>query len=200
VIRVKCLTGAAFAAALLCTPPLTPASAYDAEAGKQKAASCVACHGQGGNSTNPAVPSIAGQWNDYVVLALYQFRAKHRPSPVMDPVAAPLKDDDLGNLAAYYSTQPKWKPLRQSSADALAKGPELARAKNCAQCHTPTLAGQDSVPRVAGQHIDYLTAQLKAFRAGNRGDIDGNMTSAASTLTDADIATLADYISGLSSP
>jgi cytochrome c553 len=68
------------------------------------------------------------------------------------------------------------------------------------QCHTPTLAGQDSVPRIAGQHIDYLTEQLKAFRAGNRGDIDGNMTSVASTLTDADIATLADYISGLSSP
>jgi len=191
---------AALAAALLSVLPLTPASAYDAEAGKAKAASCVACHGQDGNSTNPAVPSLAGQWNDYVVLALYQFRAKHRPSPVMDPVAAPLKDDDLGNLAAYYSTQPKWKNLRQSSPDALAKGPQLIKAKLCAQCHTPTLAGQDSVPRIAGQHIDYLTAQLKAFRAGNRGDIDGNMTSAASTLTDADIATLADYVSGLSVP
>jgi cytochrome c553 len=190
----------ALATALLCTLRLTPASAYDAEAGKQKAAACVACHGQGGNSTNPTVPSIAGQWNDYVVLALYQFRAKHRPSPVMDPIAAPLKDDDLGNLAAYYSIQAKWKPRRQSSPDALAKGPELIKAKLCAQCHTPTLAGQDSVPRIAGQHIGYLTEQLKAFRAGNRGDIDGNMTSAASTLTDADIATLADYISGLSSP
>jgi cytochrome c553 len=194
------IRGAVFVAVLLSLLPLTPALAYDAEAGKQKAASCVACHGEGGNSTNPTAPSLAGQWNDYVVLALYQFRAKHRPSPVMDPIAVPLKDDDLGNLAAYYSTQPKWKPLRQSSADALAKGPDIARAKNCVQCHTPTLAGQDSVPRIAGQHIDYLTAQLRAFRAGNRGDIDGNMTSAASTLTDADIATLADYISGLSAP
>lgn len=198
--RAGDLLGAALAAALLIVLPPCRASAYDAAAGKQKAAACVACHGQGGNSTNPAVPSIAGQWNDYVVLALYQFRAKHRPSPVMDPIAATLKDDDLGDLAAYFSTQPKWKPLRQSSPDALAKGPEMIKAKLCAQCHTPTLAGQDSVPRIAGQHIGYLTEQLKAFRAGHRGDIDGNMTSVASTLTDSDIATLADYISGLSAP
>jgi cytochrome c553 len=200
VIRAGRASGAALVAALLAVLPPTPASAYDAEAGKRKAAACVACHGEAGNSTNPAVPSIGGQWNDYVVLALFQFRTKHRPSPVMDPIAASLKDEDLGDLAAYYSTRPKWKTLRQSSPDALAKGPDLIKAKLCAQCHTPTLAGQDSVPRVAGQHIDYLTAQLKAFRAGNRGDIDGNMTSVASTLTDADIATLADYISGLSAP
>jgi cytochrome c553 len=200
VIRAGDLRWAATAAALLLATPLTPASAYDAEAGKQKAAACIVCHGQGGNSTNPTVPSLAGQWNDYVVLGLFQFRNKHRPSPVMGPIAEPLKDDDLGNLAAYYSAQPKWKPIRQSSPDALAKGPALVKTKLCAQCHTPTLAGQDSVPRVAGQHIDYLTTQLKAFRAGNRGDIDGNMTSVASTLTDADIATLADYISGLSTP
>jgi len=194
------LFGAAFAAAVLTVLPLTPASAYDAEAGKQKAAACVVCHGEGGNSTNAAVPSIAGQWNDYVVLALFQFRAKHRPSQVMGPVAAPLKDEDLGDLAAYYSSRPKWKPMRRSSPEALAKGADLVKAKNCVQCHTPTLIGQDSVPRIAGQHIQYLTEQLEAFRAGNRGDIDGNMTSVASTLTDADIETLADYISGLSSP
>jgi cytochrome c553 len=76
----------------------------------------------------------------------------------------------------------------------------MAHDKRCMQCHGPKLAGQDSVPRIAGQHIAYVTEQLKAFRAGNRGDIDGNMTSVASTLTDAEIDTLADYISGLSTP
>jgi cytochrome c553 len=118
----------------------------------------------------------------------------------MDPIAAPLADDDLGNLAAYYSAQPKWKPLRQASAAAVAAGPALTKEKNCIQCHGPGLGGQDSVPRIAGQHIAYLTAQLRAFRGGTRGDIDGNMTSAVSALTDADITTLADYISGLSTP
>jgi cytochrome c553 len=62
------------------------------------------------------------------------------------------------------------------------------------------LPGQDSIPRIAGQHIEFLTAQLRGFRAGTRGDIDGNMTSAVQGLTDAEIDTLADYVSGLAPP
>jgi len=193
-------TLAALALAACCLSPLHPAAAYDAAAGKAKAAGCVPCHGPAGKSVLPTVPSIAGQGNDYIVLALYQFRAKHRPSPVMEPIAEPLSDDDLGNLTAYYSSLPPWTPVRQASAEARAAGPGLARQMNCVQCHGPQLAGQDSVPRIAGQRIEYLTAQLTAFRAGNRGDIDGNMTSAVSRLSDAEIATLADYISGLGTP
>jgi cytochrome c553 len=180
----------------------TPASAYDAEAGRQSAEQgCAPCHGKDGISEQPTVPSLAGQGNDYVVLALYQFRAKHRPSEVMEPLAAPLTDNDLGNLAKYFSSLKPWAPVRQSSAGAIAAGPALAQQKNCVQCHNgPGLRGQDSVPRIAGQQIDYVTAQLKLFRAGTRGDVDGNMTSAAHDLTDEDIDTLADYISGLATP
>jgi cytochrome c553 len=175
--------------------------AYDAEAGRQKAETeCAPCHGKDGISEQPNVPSIAGQKNDYVVLALFQFRNGHRPSETMGPIAKPLTDNDLGNLAKYYSSLKPWPASRAASAEATAAGPGLALKNHCIQCHGPTLAGQDSIPRVAGQHIDYLTAQLKAFHAGNRGDIDGNMTSIASGLSDADIATLADYVSGLSPP
>jgi cytochrome c553 len=179
-----------------------PASAYDAEAGRQKAEeACAPCHGKGGISEQPTVPSLAGQGNDYVVLALYQFRAKHRPSEAMAQFAAPLTDNDLGNLAAYYSGLKPWAPTRQSSSEALAVGPALALQKNCVQCHNgPGLRGQQSVPRIAGQQIEYVAAQLRLFKAGIRGDIDGNMTSAAQELTDKDIDTLADYISGLSTP
>ena len=178
-----------------------PALAYDAEAGRQKAEEmCAPCHGKNGISEQPVVPSIGGQWNDYVVLALFQFRAKHRPSEAMGPIAAPLTDNDLGNLAAYYSALKPWTPVRQSSADALAAGPPLTQKRRCVQCHAPGLPGQQSVPRLAGQRIDYLTAQLQGFRAGTRGDIDGNMSSAVKDLTDAEIAILADYISGLSTP
>jgi cytochrome c553 len=180
----------------------TPAWAYDAEAGRQQAEeACAPCHGKNGIAEQPVVPSVGGQWNDYVVLALFQFRAKHRPSDTMEPVAATLVDNDLGNLAAYYSSLKPWAPVRQSSAAALAAAPPLTQQRNCVQCHGgPGLPGQDSIPRIAGQQIQYLTAQLKAFRTGNRGDIDGNMTSAAQGLTDAEIDTLADYISGLSAP
>jgi cytochrome c553 len=177
------------------------ASAYDPEAGREKAEeACAPCHGKGGVSEQPTVPSLAGQKNDYVVLALYQFRVGHRPSEVMAPQAQPLTDNDLGNLAAYYCRLKPWGPERQASAKATAAGPSLALDNHCVQCHGPQLAGQDSVPRIAGQKVDYLAAQLRAFHAGNRGDIDGNMTSIASTLSDANIDTLADYISGLAAP
>jgi cytochrome c553 len=178
-----------------------PVWAYDAEAGRQKAeAECVSCHGKNGTSEQETVPSIGGQWNDYVVLALFQFRNGHRPSEVMGPIAKPLSDDDLGNLAAYYSALSPWDPIRRASAAAAAAGPGLAQQRNCVQCHAPGLAGQQSVPRLAGQRPEFLTAQLHGFRAGTRGDIDGNMTSAVKDLTDTEVVTLTDYISGLSTP
>ena len=177
------------------------ATAYDADAGRQKAeAVCTPCHGKDGVSEQPTVPSIAGQWNDYIVLALFQFRNGHRPSEVMGPIAKPLTDNDLGNLAKYYSSLKPWTPIRQASAAAAATGLSMTQQKHCAQCHAPSLAGQQSVPRIAGQHIEYLTTQLQGFRAGTRGDIDGNMSSAVKDLTDAEIAALVDYISGLSTP
>jgi cytochrome c553 len=188
---------AAACALLICRS----AAAYDVEAGRQKAETeCVPCHGKDGVSELPNVPSIAGQKNDYVVLALFQFRNGHRPSETMGPIAKPLSDNDLGNLAKYYSSLKPWPASRTASAEAASAAPPLALKNHCIQCHGPTLAGQEGIPRIAGQHIDYLTAQLKAFHAGNRGDIDGNMTSIASGLSDADIATLADYVSGLSTP
>jgi cytochrome c553 len=182
---------------LICTPAL----AYDAEAGRQKAeAECAPCHGKDGVSEQPTVPSLAGQKNDYVVLALFQFRNGHRPSETMGPIAKPLTDNDLGNLAKYYSGLKPWQPARTSDPQAVAAAPPLTQKNHCVQCHGPNLTGQDSVPRVAGQQIEYLTMQLRAFKAGNRGDIDGNMTSIASTLSDGDIAILADYVSGLAAP
>jgi cytochrome c553 len=182
---------------LLCDRAL----AYDAEAGRQKAEeACVPCHGKAGISEQDTVPSIGGQWNDYVVLALYQFRIGHRPSEVMGPLAQPLADKDLGNLAAYYSLLKPWTPVRPPSAAAVAAGPALTLQRNCVQCHAPGLPGQQSVPRIAGQRIEYLTTQLQGFRTGTRGDIDGNMSAAVKDLSDTEIAILADYISGLSTP
>ena len=192
----KCLATAA-SLLLLCNHAL----AYDAEAGRQKAEeTCAPCHGKAGISELDTVPSIGGQWNDYVVLALYQYRIGHRPSEVMGPLAQPLADKDLGNLAAYYSSLKPWTPVRQPSAASLAAGLALTQQRNCVQCHAAGLPGQQSVPRIAGQRIEYLTTQLQGFRAGTLGDIDGNMSAAVKDLTDAEIATLADYISGLSTP
>ena len=87
----------------------------------------------------------------------------------------------------------------RASAENAKAGPELAKKFNCTQCHGPQLLGQQQMPRLAGQHYEYLRAQLLAFKAGKRADLDGNMTAAAQALSDKDIEVLADYIAGLGS-
>jgi cytochrome c553 len=176
------------------------ARAYDVEAGRKKAEPCEQCHGPAGNSENPAIPSLAGQQRRYLSLALYQFRSGHRLSEQMAPFAAPLSDEDLGDIAAYFSGQKPAPPQRRGDP---AKAPEaqlLTKQDHCAQCHGPALTGQEHIPRLAGQQFDYLREQLRGFKAATRGDIDGLMTSAAQALSDADIELLADYLSSLDAP
>jgi len=81
----------------------TPAMAADAAAGKAKAATCVACHGAEGVSVNPMWPNLAGQKDMYLVKQMKAFRDGTRSDPVMAPMAKPLSDDDIANLAAYYA-------------------------------------------------------------------------------------------------
>jgi cytochrome c553 len=173
------------------------AAAADPEAGKAKAAVCAACHGEAGNSTNPAVPSLAGQPAQFLTTALYMFRAGKRQDPQMTPMAKPLSNTEMNDLAAYFTAQKPAPPRHQASAEHAKQGPELAQKFHCTQCHGPQLLGQQQMPRLAGQHYDYLRAQLRGFRDGKRADLDGKMTESAQGLSDADIDVLADYMAGL---
>lgn len=69
----------------------------------EKAATCVACHGQNGISVSPAWPTLAGQHEDYIIAALNQYRDGTRKEPVMSQMAAPLSDEDVRVFARYYS-------------------------------------------------------------------------------------------------
>ena len=80
-------------------------AAGDAAAGKAKAALCAACHGPDGNSTNPLWPNIAGQHAPYLVKQLKDFKSGARKDPVMSPMAMPLSDQDIENVAAYFASQ-----------------------------------------------------------------------------------------------
>ena len=168
----------------------TAASAADPNA-------CAACHGEGGNSTNPAVPSIAGQPAQFLSTALYMFREGYRKDPQMTPMAAQLSNSDFNELAAYFSKQPAAPARHRASAENAKAGPELAKKFNCTQCHGPQLLGQQQMPRLAGQQHEYLLAQLRGFRDGKRSDLDGKMTESAQGLSDNDIDVLVDYIAGL---
>jgi cytochrome c553 len=186
---------AATAVAFLFVAGAAPAA--DAEAGRQKAAACAACHGEGGNSANPVWPSLAQQPAQFVSTALYQFRAGNRKDELMTPMAKPLSNTEMNDLAAYFAAQKAAPPRHRTSAENAKDGPGLAQKFNCSQCHARNLMGQQHIPRLAGQQFEYLRTQLKGFKAQTRSDIDGNMTSAAQALTDKDIEVLADYLAGL---
>ena len=177
----------------------TPAAFADAETGRQKAQVCVACHGPGGNSANPVVPVLAGQPQQFIVTQLFMFREGKRTDAQMSPFAANLSNADLNDLAAYFSAQPHAPPAHVSTPEIVAAGRRITEQHNCVACHARTLMGQQHIPGLAGQHAEYLRAQLRGFKASTRFDMDGNMTSAAQALTDADIEILADYLSGLGS-
>jgi cytochrome c553 len=195
---------AAAAAALAIALPLFgwtgAAAAADIDAGRQKAEVCGACHGPAGNSTNPLVPSLAGQPAQFIATELFQFRDGNRKDPQMTPLAANLSNADMNDLAAYFSAQKAAPPAHHTDPANAAVAPALAKQFNCVQCHGPALLGQQHIPRLAGQQFEYLRTQLHGFKAQTRADIDGNMTMAAQALTDKDIDVLVDYLAGLGAP
>jgi cytochrome c553 len=166
---------------------------------------CAACHGFDGNSFLPANPSLAGQHEDYLLKQLTEFKSGARNNAVMAGMVANLSAEDMRNLAAYYASQ-KPKQMGAKDKDLVAQGRKLYRGGNaangvaaCAGCHSPNGAGIPAqYPRLASQHADYVAAQLKAFRAGERAnDPNQMMQSTAVKLTDKEIAALSEYISGL---
>lgn len=188
-----------FTAALSSFPAVayTQAAFADAETGRQKAQVCIACHGPDGNSANPLVPSLAAQPQQFIVTQLFMFREGKRKDAQMSPFAANLSNADLNDLAAYFSARPHAPPAHASAPEITAAGRRISEQNNCVACHARTLMGQQHIPRLAGQQAEYLRAQLRGFKASTRFDMDGNMTSAAQALSDADIDILADYLSGL---
>jgi cytochrome c553 len=158
---------------------------------------CVACHGENGNSTNPAVPSLSAQPAQFISTQLVMFREKRRNDPLMSPIAAPLTNADINALAKFFTAQARATPPKKSSAQVAEAGRRITEQYNCVACHGAALKGQQHIPRLAGQQPEYLRTQLRGFKAGTRFDMDGNMTAAAQPLTPADIDVLAEYLAGL---
>jgi cytochrome c553 len=176
----------------LCSQP----ALAGAEEGRAKAQACVACHGPDGNSLIPSIPSLTRQPRQFIVSALFQFREGKRKNEQMTPMAANLSNADLNDLAAFFAAQALVTVPAKTAAN-LTEGKRLTSENNCVACHTANLMGQQHIPRLAGQHKDYLLAQLRSFKASTRGEMDGVMTSAAQALSEADIEVLADYLAGL---
>jgi cytochrome c553 len=173
------------------------ASPAFAQTAAEKAVACAACHGTDGNSPAPQFPSLAGQTARYLYLQLKDFKEGRRKDPLMSPMAANLSKQDMQDLADYFSKQ-KAKPSEFAvEAAKVTEGKKIADAALCTMCHLGGFSGQNEIPRVAGQHYEYIVKQLKDFRAKNRTNDAGNMTSVSRGLSDEDIDKLAQYITSL---
>ena len=172
---------------------------------------CAACHGADGNSTIPANPSLAGQHAAYLAKQLNNFKASPdgkpalRQNAVMNGMAASLSEDDIKTITQYFSKQ-TLKPDVAKDDKLVTEGRKLWRGGDmkkgipaCAGCHGVAGAGLPAqYPSLAGQHPDYVVAQLQQFRDGVRtNDAEGVMRTIAGKMTDKQMSAVADYAAGL---
>src|SRR5438105_11311956 len=189
----KAAPGAAFLFLLV----LAAAAHADLAAGKRKAEACAACHGADGNPATGQFPVLAGQTARYLYLQLKDFKEGRRSEPTMAPIVAKLSTKDMLDLAEYFAAQ-KPKPIAfRPDAARVARGKKKADEVLCTMCHLGGFSGQNEIPRVAGQHPEYVIKQLKAFKARSRTNDAGAMTSVAQILSEEDIENLAAYIASL---
>ena len=186
-LAVVLASGSAAAQTPVAVPAAVPA----------KAAVCAACHGPAGKSTQPLSPILAGQTSRYLYLQLRDFQEGRRTNELMTPMVAGMTRDEMRELSDYFAKQKP--PVQAFAAD-----PEKARLGKlkadetlCTMCHLGGFAGQNEVPRVAGQNFDYIVKQLADFKARRRTNDASSMTSVANTLNAQDIENLAHYLVGL---
>jgi cytochrome c553 len=180
-------------------------AAGDAAAGKAKSAPCAGCHSSDGNSVNPDWPKLAGQHPGYIEKQLIEFKGGARTNAMMAPMAAPLSEQDMIDIAAYFTAQSKTPGAADEALVGL--GEKIYRGGNpatgvsaCIGCHGPTGAGNPAAkfPALSGQHAKYMVNQLKAFQAGERSNDAGRMMrNVAARMTAQEMEAVASYIQGL---
>lgn len=196
--------GLTLASAAVAADSSASAGAYvgNADQGRVKSASCAACHGSDGNSATADYPKLSGQHGTYLESTLKAYREGSRANAIMAGMAAALSDEDIADLAAFYSQQTA--STGAVEPDLVARGEQLYRFGDsekgisaCAGCHGPTGAGLASAvfPSLKGQWAAYSETQLKAYRDGQRQHV--MMNGVAKNMSDSDIKAVASYVGGL---
>ena len=191
-------------------------AAGNAEAGKTKASTCMACHGPDGNSPADTWPKLAGQMPEYITKQLKDFQLGARSNEQMSPMAKPLSNQDIADLAAYFSSQQV--KIGEGRPELLAQGQSIfykgkgrpAVVAACTGCHGSTGGGKRDwnalyasaptvlAPAIGSQQPAYIMRQLKAYRDGTRSnDVGRVMRNIAVRLDDNDIAAVAEYVATL---
>jgi len=188
----------------------------DAAAGKAKSMTCAGCHGADGNSIAPNFPNLAGQSESYLYKQISDFKKGNRVDPSMTVMVAPLSNQDMHDLAAFFSTQKvkggQADPKQVARGKLIYKsGVKETNVPACMGCHGPTGSGNPGAkyPQLSSQHATYIEKQIKDFRTaaqnpaqeespmGRHNDPSAMMRNAVNTLNDYDIKAVAQYIQGL---
>jgi len=164
---------------------------------------CVSCHGAAGNSSIVANPKLSGQFASYTHKQLVDFTTPNRQQPIMTTYAKMLTDAEKKDIAAWLAAQVH-KPGAAKNKDTVELGRKIYRGgiaergvAACASCHGANASGIPAqYPRLAGQHQDYTTAQLEAFKSGTRAN-SPQMTTLSQRMSTAEMRAVADYIAGL---
>ena len=162
---------------------------------QERLSTCLACHGEKGQSTLPDVPSLGGQQAFYVTVQLLMFRERMRVADPMNDMAKGLTDDDLRSFADIFAKLPPPQPDAGAVDDVrMQRAQALVVQNRCNFCHTPSFAGQDNVPRIADQREDYLVKALRGYKDNSRHGYDASMADVMAPITDEQILDLAYYI------
>jgi cytochrome c553 len=172
------------------TPKATPMNAGgDASVGEAVATACAECHGADGNSTKPDTPSLAGQDPRYLIAATQAYKEGSRDHSAMQSIVAPLSDDDINNVAAYYAaSQPEGGTARKPLTTA-------QWAERCDRCHGLNGNSTDpQIPSISGQGEEYLAMAMTAYREQDRGNTI--MRAMLKPMKDVEINNLARHYTG----
>jgi len=163
---------------------------------------CSACHGPEGHSISPVFPNLAGQQSAYIVLQLDAFRGHLRADPnaqaYMWGMASQMSDATIQGLADYYAAQkpaagkPGAPALMAEGRKIYEQGIPSKKVQACAVCHGANAEGAQAFPRLAGQHVEYLIAQLEGFKTGTRGNAP-IMINEVRDMTAAELRAVATY-------
>lgn len=178
----------------------------DTVAGKEKSELCQGCHGEDGNSIDPLIPKLSGQYGKYIAKQLRNYQAGIRTHQIMNAMAATISDQELADISSYFASQPKMKGAggapNEVGQNIFQKGHLSKMVVACVNCHgvngkglTPNTA---MFPVLGGQHKAYLLKQLYDFKRDDRfNSPSAIMNRIVRSLSDAELEALADYISAL---
>ena len=156
---------------------------------------CLACHGEKGQSAIPEVPSLGGQPAFYLLIQLFMFRERLRLVEVMNKMTQALSNDDLRNMSDTIAKLPPPRPTDGPSEPARMEGARtLIEEHRCNYCHNRDYSGEENVPRLAGQREDYLVKALREYKNNVRRGYDASMADVLHAINDEQILDLAYFL------